>query len=319
MRRLLPLLALLAAGPTGAQTLRVTTDQAVYAYGEPIRVTVALVNDDDRGWGTRLPCLLGDFTSNGTLTFAGETWPSLCLTMEDDLSLPPRARLEWTYTADPHLTGKPDRDGRHAIRVTFNARDRQGHALVDSTTFEAPRFRGGALAIQYRSGDSTRAIALRDSLRARALYPQHRFGTTTVTWLVESAPLDSLIARYSADPRFLRFDRGGWVAPAARRLVAAEPSGAVGVDRLDGPAPHPFTDRATLHFTPAAAGPVRAEVFDALGRRVAVLHDGRGAGGVPLALGFDGAALPPGAYVVRVTTARGALARAVVRAGGASR
>src|SRR5690606_20707487 len=64
--------------------------------------------------------------------------------------------------------------------------------------------------------------------------------------------------------------------------------------------PNPSSGRATLTLEVAAAQAVTAEVYDVLGRRVAVLHDGVLEAGAH-ALVLDGAALPAGAYVVRVT------------------
>ena len=63
--------------------------------------------------------------------------------------------------------------------------------------------------------------------------------------------------------------------------------------------PNPARDRATVSLRLPAAAAVRAEVFDALGRRVAAADASLGAGfqTVPLAL----ADLPAGLYVVRVT------------------
>ena len=61
--------------------------------------------------------------------------------------------------------------------------------------------------------------------------------------------------------------------------------------------PNPTASRATVRVAGLEGGPARAVVFDALGRKVAVLHDG------PLAAGdhaFAITGLAPGAYVVRV-------------------
>ena len=65
-----------------------------------------------------------------------------------------------------------------------------------------------------------------------------------------------------------------------------------------------------------AAADAAVGIFDALGRQVAVLHAGAAPAGT-LAASFDGAALPPGVYVVRavVRSADGSssvLARRVV-------
>ncbi|HYE96125.1 MAG TPA: alpha-amylase family glycosyl hydrolase [Rubricoccaceae bacterium] len=75
-------------------------------------------------------------------------------------------------------------------------------------------------------------------------------------------------------------------APAAFHLGAAYPN--------------PFNPQATIPYEVPEAGPVRLEVFDALGRRVAVLADGWQAAG-PHTARFNGAGLPSGVYVVRLT------------------
>jgi len=82
---------------------------------------------------------------------------------------------------------------------------------------------------------------------------------------------------------------------------------------LGQPAPNPTVREATLALVLTAPAHVRAEAFDALGRRVALLHDGVLAAGAHT-LTFDGADLPPGVYVVRVTGPEGVAVRRVVRA-----
>ena len=74
-------------------------------------------------------------------------------------------------------------------------------------------------------------------------------------------------------------------------------------------APNPVSGDARVALT-AEAGPARVELFDALGRRVAVLHDGVApAGRLPHVL--DASGLPTGAYVVRVRGEAGAVSRTV--------
>jgi streptogramin lyase len=93
-------------------------------------------------------------------------------------------------------------------------------------------------------------------------------------------------------------------------LAAASPAG-----EADGLAvsafPSPARDRVTVTVTVALAeaGPVAVTVYDATGRRVAVLHEGAAeAGSLPLA--FETSALPAGVYLVR---AEGAGAAATAR------
>jgi hypothetical protein len=76
--------------------------------------------------------------------------------------------------------------------------------------------------------------------------------------------------------------------------------------------PNPFRDRTRLAVTLDAPGVLQVAVFDALGRRVAVLHDGALAAG-PHVFDLDGAALPSGVYSVRVVGARGVATERVAR------
>jgi choice-of-anchor B domain-containing protein len=66
--------------------------------------------------------------------------------------------------------------------------------------------------------------------------------------------------------------------------------------------PNPFREEATVRFELDAPGPVRAVLYDVLGREVAVLAAGGYTAGVH-ALRVDGRMLPPGAYLLRLDTA----------------
>ena len=82
--------------------------------------------------------------------------------------------------------------------------------------------------------------------------------------------------------------------------------------RLDVAGPNPFASEARLVLTLPAPADVRADAFDALGRRVATLYDGAAPAG-PVALRLDGAELAPGVYLVRVLAGGEALTRTLVR------
>ena len=66
--------------------------------------------------------------------------------------------------------------------------------------------------------------------------------------------------------------------------------------------PNPFTDRTRVTFALPAPAAVTVEVFDAVGRRVAVLAQGDLAAGEHDAV-FDADGLPAGVYLVRVAAA----------------
>ena len=101
---------------------------------------------------------------------------------------------------------------------------------------------------------------------------------------------------------------------ATRFTVDLTPRGATAGDgttaavfALSAPRPNPTTGAASLTLTMDRPQRVRAVLLDALGREVAVLHEGEAAGVV--ALTVDGRALAPGVYVVRAAGSDASLVR----------
>lgn len=74
--------------------------------------------------------------------------------------------------------------------------------------------------------------------------------------------------------------------------------------RLAAPRPNPFTSSTRLELSVQDPTDVTVAVFDALGRRVALLHDGGLRSGT-YALRLDSNDLPPGLYLIRATDGRG--------------
>lgn len=64
--------------------------------------------------------------------------------------------------------------------------------------------------------------------------------------------------------------------------------------------PNPFDGQATVEVTVREAQPVRAELYDLLGRRVALVHDGPVAANRTVQLTVDGRPLASGLYLLRV-------------------
>ena len=100
-------------------------------------------------------------------------------------------------------------------------------------------------------------------------------------------------------------------------VTVGEPNtGATSVDndRVPAPAvlhqnfPNPFNPRTVVSFTLSAASPVRLDVLDLQGRRVAKLVDQTMPAG-PHAVTFDGENLPSGMYIARLITDHGSTER----------
>ncbi|MEM6785358.1 MAG: M14 family zinc carboxypeptidase [Bacteroidota bacterium] len=137
-----------------------------------------------------------------------------------------------------------------------------------------------------------------------------------VDWVREEIDLSDYAGEPSVTLAFVLASDGsvngdGWLVDEVAvvtlidgRAVSAEGPPAVASLTLGAPYPNPSADRLTVPFTLPASASVRLEVFDVLGRRVAILADEpRTAGTHVLAWDgrtADGAKLGAGTYVVRL-------------------
>ena len=92
--------------------------------------------------------------------------------------------------------------------------------------------------------------------------------------------------------------------------VAGE-AGVEGAFAFAGVHPNPVGGAARVRFALAAADDVTVDVYDTLGRRVAVLAEGAPLAAGPHALAFPTSTLAPGVYVVRVTAGDDTASRTV--------
>ena len=74
--------------------------------------------------------------------------------------------------------------------------------------------------------------------------------------------------------------------------------------RLSAPSPNPFRSETRLSLSVDAATTMTVAVHDALGRRVALIHDGDVRPGT-YTLRVDAGQLPPGLYLIRATDGQG--------------
>ena len=119
---------------------------------------------------------------------------------------------------------------------------------------------------------------------------------------------------YAWRVRSLGAEPSGWSIPfrfTTAPFVASEPAAPAGGLTLGDPFPNPARSALSVPFALARPGAVRAEVFSATGRRVAVLADGAfPAGSHRLRWAVGG--VPAGVYLVRVTRAGDVASRRVV-------
>lgn len=125
---------------------------------------------------------------------------------------------------------------------------------------------------------------------------------------IDQGPIAIMIENYRTGSVWRRFMQIPYVRTGLERAgfvpyaLSAPPSGPLAPRLAAWAAPNPFRASATVRFVLPAAGRVRAEAFDAAGRRVATLADGPFAAGAH-ALELPGAGLAPGVYLVRIAGA----------------
>lgn len=114
-----------------------------------------------------------------------------------------------------------------------------------------------------------------------------------------------LIAALAAAPLADAAVIGGDVRDAVVTLEHV--SDAPGDFQLSAPRPNPFTSQARLDLTVDVATDLTVAVYDALGRRVALIHEGTVRPGT-YSLRIQAADLPNGLYLVRASDGRGTTA-----------
>ena len=134
-------------------------------------------------------------------------------------------------------------------------------------------------------------------------------GAGSWTPLTDGLPPNPRVERVHVGARYVFAGTaaiGLWRRPRFGTTAAEPGSVAKGVSLTA--TPNPARGAATVALTLAEAQPVTVAVLDALGRRVALLHDGVLAAGTH-ELRLDAAGLPAGVYVVRATAGAVVVAR----------
>ena len=126
--------------------------------------------------------------------------------------------------------------------------------------------------------------------------------TTTGTFTTTIPPYETVVYITSEDPGFTVPDLPALPFGAVYVGVESEAAETPFAFRLEPNYPNPFNPVTTIRYAVPEAGPVRLDVFDLLGRRVAVLVDGFRAAGSHTAV-FDAARLPSGTYLYRLRAA----------------
>ena len=309
MRRLVLALALAAPAALAQPALvsEASVDQEAYAAGETITLRYTVRNGGDEGTTVWLQCPDPRVTFD-TLTSPGDGVFCVGPIDPDDGAVPVGAwsAVTWVWRLDPDSLGVPERGGAQTITVGVDARCGADYetaercALAGSASFTAPAAASGPLRVEYDPADADSVRALRSAYRATVTDSTARPGRVSERWVVRAVPLSATAAA---------LDTNGVVREAyVERTVSPDERFATSVGgpprpsalTVTAPSPNPAGASASFTVRPARTGRVTVDVLDALGRRVAALHDGPFAGGADHRFVLATGSLPAGVYVVRV-------------------
>ena len=182
-------------------------------------------------------------------------------------------------------------------------------------TVEASEAGQTNLSFRYALQSAPRTVAL--VVNGDVVDPALTFGSTSswTTWRTKSATVQLQAGSNTVALRTMGEEGpntdglevgggGGGESPALQtaRADQAASKAALGLPTafaLAGNYPNPFREATTIQYALPEAADVKIEVFDALGRRVAVLADERQSAG-HREVRFDAAGMAPGVYFVRL-------------------
>lgn len=208
--------------------------------------------------------------------------------------------------------------------------DADGTSILNETQYPNPSTAVGPLGVLVRSRDlywdSPTVLAVNENIRPEIYAPNpFEVGSSFSHWDEAQFPGGTVNAvmtpQVDRGESFLNpgpatcalFQDIGWTLAegCASLVVSNEEAGplAEALDvRLTGP--NPFRTSTALQVRLAEPQDVRATLHDALGREVAVLHEGNARGPLTLRVSDD---LAPGVYVVRVRAETGMASERIVR------
>ncbi|WP_420456625.1 T9SS type A sorting domain-containing protein [Rubrivirga sp.] len=294
--RLLFLLVLLVStvGAQPALVPELISDQETYAYGETITLRYTLTNEGnaDYTFESSSTCVVG-------LTYGTLSLPTVCTADSVPYTISPQQTLSYVWILPPAELGVPETGGEQTVWGYLGigwAEPPSTHPTAASATFEAPRFLGGPLSVGFDAADADSVAALRESLGGTVTYSvTYADGSKSERWVINGVALADAIATLEASDVIQWAERSIQGDFSFATANEAAPDRA----RLTAPAPNPTAARATFTLRLGRTEAVTVDLSDALGRRLAVLHDGPLAGDVEHTFWLEAQTLPAGVYVVR--------------------
>jgi hypothetical protein len=292
MQRIIVLMFLLLLGcivAWGQGKMKLTTSKPAYAYGDTIEIRMCVWNDSTVPFSLTLES--GSFPFWILDTVSMGMWDGFS---NYKLIFNPGNARTWVWRVAPRDLGIPNTNSRHSL-IGSCAR------LFDSTSFDAPLYRGGPIYVIFRPGVANTDIArLRDSLHATVTLSYPDSGGTLEGWQVDGFQIDSLAQALKGDSRVKDAGTERWLPSPSQLLVTSagfqnlNPTGFMLYQNY----PNPFNPTTTIRYALPQRSQVTLAVFNTLGQQVATLvNEIQGPGYHEIH--FDGSGLASGVYFYR--------------------
>ena len=277
----------------------VTADQNDYAYGEIIKITMTVSNNSAdsvityKGSSTGLTMVL---SFSGTALI-----PDIFTTDEIRDSIHVGETREVRWQLDPSELALPNKDGTQTVVV-------KTLSVVDSVTFNAPKFTGGKIDLYFKEDTDIEIInQIKDSLHATVLKADHPSYRWKFTNFMADTVLSNLLKRdYVLEANIP--GRGNVVAISHRTLTGTEEPDEVSELNLAQNYPNPFNPTTKIDFSVDQPSLVNLSVYDLMGRKVTEIVNKRYLQGEH-SVSFNADNLSSGTYIYRLRTERGTISK----------
>ncbi|MDQ7815585.1 MAG: T9SS type A sorting domain-containing protein [Melioribacteraceae bacterium] len=286
----------------------VETNKIKYEYGETILVKSLLTNICDTSvtifFGSQQSCQaefqLDDFQS--------WMW-TICLpTVEEVVFSPGRTRI-YNWSIDPKIYGLPESNGIHELISVISFRvssyfNTPAQTLSDTTYFEAPKYLGGQLHVDFPTESDSLLYSLKDSLNVEVLDRWDLSPTVNVIneiWQIYGHALDSLILELENDYRIksVEYNRMITYDSITVTSITQEPRQIMDFYLSDS-YPNPFNATSRFYIEIPHEDRVNIILYNSLGETVSLIFRGTLSSNVRYAFEIDGSNLSSGVYYYSV-------------------
>lgn len=243
--------------------LFVETNKTSYNYGEPIIVTVTILNDSDTSF-----TIWGSSSCRTNIGFDTVSLPFACTTDYSPLMFPKYSSQSWVWELDPSVLGIPTTNGEHIIYgYSFQTNQK------DSVVISAPKYYGGYIEVNINKEATESEIQLlKNNLGATIIssWTSSIDSSRHDKWQIFGHSIDSLALAYQNDSGNIKFAVERNLFTFDSSFITSSESEIIIKNEvvLDQNYPNPFNPKTTISYFIPEASFVTLKIYDVLGREI---------------------------------------------------